>query len=249
MTELTVVALIAAFAGGLLSFLSPCVAPLVPGYLALISGTASSGQSGEQARSDANPLFLTSLTFVAGFSLVFVALGASASVFGNLFFAEYRQELARIAGIVMIAMGIVLLWGMRLPFLMAERRFHIQPRNFTYSETLLLGMAFGFGWTPCFGPILASILTLSSTTEGVRDGTVLLVAYSLGLGLPFLAVGLGLSHARRALAMLQRHMGAVVTVSGTVLIVVGLLFATGDVFRIALQTQRIVNSFTGLNIG
>lgn len=245
MTEASTVGLLGAFAGGLLSFFSPCVAPLVPGYLAMISGSMTDANTTRSRWS----LFTTSAVFVAGFSLVFVALGASASAFGNLIFAEYRREMAQIAGFIMIAMGLVLLWGFRLPFLMSERKLHFTPRRFTHSETLLIGMAFGFGWTPCFGPILASIIALSSTVDGVREGTVLLAAYSLGLGVPFLLAGLGLGHFQRVLSFFTRHMGAVVASSATVMILVGVLFATGQVFRIALQTQRWVDQFTGLNVG
>ncbi len=245
MTDAATVGLLGAFGGGVLSFISPCVAPLVPGYLAMISGSIS----GEDQRQRRWSMMATSAVFVAGFSLVFVALGASASAFGNLIFADYRREMAQIAGGIMIVMGLVLLWGFRIPFLMAERKFHFTPRRFTYSETLLIGMAFGFGWTPCFGPILASILALTSTVDGVREGTVLLAAYSLGLGLPFLLVGLGLGSFQRALRFLTNHMGAVVASSATVMIFVGVLFATGQVFRIAIETQRWMNQFTGLNVG
>jgi cytochrome c-type biogenesis protein len=216
----------------------------VPGYLAMISGSVSSSKDNNRWS-----MFTTSAVFVAGFSLVFVALGASASAFGNLLFADYRREMAQIAGGVMILMGLVLLWGFRVPFLMAERKFHFTPRKFTHAETLLIGMAFGLGWTPCFGPILASILTLSSTVDGVREGTVLLAAYSLGLGVPFLLAGLGLGYFQRALRFLTKHMGVVVASSATIMILVGVLFATGEVFRIAVETQRWVNQLTGLNLG
>ena len=245
MTDASTVGLLGAFGGGVLSFLSPCVAPLVPGYLAMISGSVS-GSSEEQSRWN---LLATSAVFVAGFSLVFIALGASASAFGNLLLGDYRREMAQVAGILMILMGLVLLWGFRLPFLMTERKLHFTPRQFTRSETLLIGMAFGFGWTPCFGPILASILALSSTVEGVREGTVLLAAYSLGLGLPFLLVGLGLGHFQRVLRFFTRNMGTVVASSAAVMIFVGVLFATGQVFRIALESQRWMNQITGLNVG
>ena len=245
MTDASTVGLFGAFGGGLLSFFSPCVAPLVPGYLAMISGS----MSGASEQRDRWSLFKTSAVFVAGFSLVFIALGASASAFGNLIFADYRREMAQIAGIIMIVMGLILLWGFRIPFLMADRRVHFTPRRFTYSETLMIGMAFGFGWTPCFGPILASIIALSSTVDGVREGTMLLAVYSLGLGVPFLLAGLGLGHFQRVLGFFTRHMGAVVASSATVMILVGVLFATGQVFRIALQTQRWVDQFTGLNVG
>lgn len=236
MADASTVGLLGAFGGGVISFLSPCVAPLVPGYLAMISGSVG-GRPGENRWA----LFTTSAIFVAGFSLVFVALGASASAFGNLILSDYRREMAQVAGVLMILMGLVLLWGFRLPFLMKERKFHFTPRRFTHSETLLIGMAFGFGWTPCFGPILASILALTSTVEGVREGTILLAAYSLGLGLPFLLVGLGLGYFQRVLRILTRHMGAVVAGSAAVMIMVGVLFATGQVFRIAVETQRWVS--------
>ncbi|HLT18177.1 MAG TPA: cytochrome c biogenesis protein CcdA [Thermomicrobiales bacterium] len=236
MADASTVGLLGAFGGGVVSFLSPCVAPLVPGYLAMISGSV--GGKENQSRWG---LFTSSVVFVAGFSLVFVALGASASAFGNLILADYRREMAQVAGVLMIVMGLVLLWGFRLPFLMAERKIHYTPRRFTHSETLLIGMAFGFGWTPCFGPILASILALTSTVEGVRQGTILLAAYSLGLGLPFLLVGLGLGYFQRVLRFFTRHMGAVVASSAAVMIMVGVLFATGQVFRIAVETQRWVN--------
>lgn len=238
MTDASTLSLLTAFGGGLASFLSPCVAPLVPGYLALISGAAGASPSspGERYR-----VFTTSALFVAGFSLVFVALGASVSAFGDLFFADYRQDVARVSGALMILMGVVLLWGFRFPFLMAERKLHYEPRSFTNSETLLLGMAFGFGWTPCFGPILASILAYTSTVEGVRQGTALLIAYSLGLGLPFLVAGLSMSRFRRLLSFFTRHMRVVVTFSGITLIAVGTLFVTGEVFRIAIVSQRFLD--------
>ena len=245
MTDASTVGLLGAFGGGVLSFLSPCVAPLVPGYLAMISGSVSGSSKGQNRWN----LLATSAVFVAGFSLVFIALGASASAFGNLLLGDYRREMAQVAGILMIVMGLVLLWGFRLPFLMTERKLHFTPRRFTRSETLLIGMAFGFGWTPCFGPILASILALSSTVEGVREGTVLLAAYSLGLGLPFLLVGLGLGHFQRVLRFFTRNMGTVVASSAAVMIFVGVLFATGQVFRIALESQRWMNQITGLNVG
>jgi cytochrome c-type biogenesis protein len=234
---LPTVGLLAAFGAGLLSFLSPCVAPLLPGYLTLVSGTTDG--------SDRMRLFRTSLIFVAGFSLVFISLGASASVFGDLLTA-WRQPLARISGIVMIVMGLVILWGARAPWLMRERRFHPTPRSFTSSETLLLGMAFGFGWTPCFGPILASILIYTSTAETVGEGTLLLAAYSVGLGLPFLLVGFGLGHFQRFVRAVGRHAGAVVSFSGATLILIGALFASGQMFRIAIAGQRLADGMPGV---
>lgn len=240
MIEASAVGVLAAFGAGVVSFLSPCVAPLLPGYLTLISGSAGAlvpaGGPAVSAPSRLR-LFWPSLIFVAGFTLVFVSLGAAASVFGDAL-RVHRNDLARIAGLVMVLMGVVVLWGARAPFLMRERRFHLKPRAFTASEVLLLGMAFGFGWTPCFGPILASILVYTSTAETVREGTLLLFAYSLGLGLPFLLAGLGLGQLRGVIRAVGRHAGFVVAFSGLALIIIGTLFLTGQMFRLAIAGQR-----------
>lgn len=229
------IGLLAAFGAGIASFLSPCVAPLLPGYLTMLSGSSGGvAQEGNRLR-----LFWPSLLFVLGFSLVFITLGASASVFGDVL-ASYRQPLTRLSGLVMILMGIVIIWGARLPFMMRERRFHLSRQTFTSSETLLLGMAFGFGWTPCFGPILASILVYTSTADTVREGTMLLTAYSFGLGVPFLAAGLGLGQFQQAVRAMTRHGGAIVAVSGGALIAIGALFLTGQMFRLAIAGQRLL---------
>lgn len=229
------IGLLAAFGAGFVSFLSPCVAPLLPGYLTMISGSSGVVNSaGNRLR-----LFWPSLLFVLGFSLVFVTLGASVSVFGDVL-ASYRQPLMRFSGVVMILMGIVIIWGSRLPFMMRERRFHLSRQTFTPAETLLMGMAFGFGWTPCFGPILASILVYTSTTDTVREGTMLLLAYSFGLGVPFLAAGLGLGQFQRGIRALSRHGGAIVAVSGGAMIAIGVLFVTGQMFRIAIASQKLL---------
>jgi len=229
------IGLLAAFGAGLASFLSPCVAPLLPGYLTMLSGSAS----GNNAASDRMRLFWPSLLFVLGFSLVFVTLGASASVFGDVL-DEHRQVMMRVSGLVMILMGIVIIWGSRLPFMMRERRFHPTRQSFTPAETLLMGMAFGFGWTPCFGPILASILVYTSTAETVREGTLLLTAYSFGLGVPFLVAGLGLGQFQRGVRAISRHGGAIVAVSGGALILIGALFVSGQMVRLAAAGQRML---------
>jgi cytochrome c-type biogenesis protein len=238
------VGLLTAFLAGLASFLSPCVAPLLPGYLTLISGSASTptltaGPTQAMAAPARLRLFWPSALFVAGFSLVFVSLGASASLFGDAL-QVHRRGLGQLAGLVMIVMGLVVLWGARAPFLLRERRFHMTPRSFTSSEVLLLGMAFGFGWTPCFGPILASILVYTSTADTVRHGTLLLAVYSLGLGVPFLLAGLGLGQLQTVIRAVSRHGNVVVGVSGAALIVLGVLFLSGQMFQLAIVGQRVL---------
>jgi cytochrome c-type biogenesis protein len=237
------VGLIAAFGAGLASILSPCVAPLFPGYLTLISGSASGATTGA-TRQNRLYLFWPSLMFVFGFSLVFITLGASASVFGDAL-SGYKQTLTRVSGVVMIVMGLVILFGWRIPFMMRERRFHME-RAFSPYEVLLVGMAFGFGWTPCFGPILASILVYTSTVDTVQYGTLLLTAYSLGLGLPFLMVGLGLGQTQRVIRWIGQHGNLVGTLSGATLVIFGVLFVTGQMFRLAIAGQRLMSGMPGI---
>lgn len=243
MSSVPTVGLFTAFVAGLLSFLSPCVAPLLPGYFTMISGSATTSTVSTQ-RMDRMRTFWPSLLFVAGFALVFISLGAAASAFGNVL-DEFRRPLGRIAGLVMIVMGAVVLWGARMPLLMRERRFHVTPRSFTPSEILLLGMAFGFGWTPCFGPILASILVYTSTSDTVREGTLLLTAYSFGLGVPFLAAGLSLGRTQRVVRWISHHAGAVVVFSGMTMIIIGTLFLTGQMFRFAILGQKLMGRLPG----
>ena len=228
--------LAAAFVAGLASFLSPCVAPLVPGYLSLISGSsfADPGLTPSVRRTTQ-----ASLVFVAGFSLVFITLGVTASSVGGAF-DLHRQAIDRVAGLFMVVMGLFVAGALQLPWLYRERRFHPTiNRSLTSSETLLLGMAFGFGWTPCIGPLLASILVYTSAAATVGRGTVLLLAYSLGLGLPFLAVGLGIGRATVALRWITRHYRAISLVSGATLILFGVLLLTGRVFFVSLNAQRL----------
>ncbi|MCO5178222.1 MAG: cytochrome c biogenesis protein CcdA [Thermomicrobiales bacterium] len=238
------IGLLTAFGAGFISFLSPCVAPLLPGYLSLITSSAA-GSHATTLPPRVRALW-PSLVFVFGFSLVFIALGASASVFGDML-DQYRQPLTRISGLFMIVMGLVILWGFRVPFLMRERRVQFEPRSFSPSEVLLLGMAFGFGWTPCFGPILASILVYTSTADTVRYGTLLLTVYSLGLGIPFLLVGAGVGRIRGVINWGTRNAGLVAAVSGVTMIAIGVLFVSGQMFRLAIYGQRVMSGFPGLS--
>lgn len=232
-----------AFLAGLISFLSPCIAPLVPGYLALLSGATVDGQQAT-ARGINWRLMQTSFSFVAGFTLMFVALGASAVTIGGLLEA-HRTSMVRLSGAFMIIMGLVMLGLFRLPWLLRERRWHREPRRFTPSESLLLGTAFGFGWTPCLGPVLAVILAYTSTVETVQLGTALLASYSLGLGLPFLLIGAGIGWIDGFARWLRRWSGLMNAASGLVLIAIGVLFATDRFFFISIAVQRFYYTLVG----
>lgn len=226
-----------AFGAGVVSFLSPCVAPLVPGYLSYVSGVSL--QELNRPRPDqTRRLLLSCLLFVVGFSLVFVLLGASASLLGGLI-EEYRRPLNRVAGGVMVLMGLFVMGIRRMPMLYQERRFHLTGGSLGQGGSILLGMAFGFGWTPCVGPILASILFYAGAVETAGQGALLLLAYSLGMGVPFVLAGLAFSRAMGALGWVKRHHRAINAVSGGLLVAVGVLFLTDRFFYFSILAQRL----------
>jgi cytochrome c-type biogenesis protein len=226
-----------AFGAGLVLFFSPCVAPLVPGYVSFISEI--SVQDLAAGRPDHTRRVLGStLLFVVGFSLIFVLLGASASLFGGLI-DEYRRPLGRIAGGVMILMGLVVIGLFRAPLFYRERRLHLSGSSFRGAGTVLLGMAFGFGWTPCIGPILASILFYAGATATVGRGALLLLVYSLGLGVPFILTGLRFTRMLAIFGWVRRHYGAINLASGSLLVAVGVLFVTERFFWLSIAAQRL----------
>ena len=186
MNELSAIALLTAFAAGVVSFLSPCVLPLVPGYVSYMAGySLRDVQNPADVRAKAAAL-TASLFFVLGFSTIFVALGASATALGQ-FLLKYRYEANIVGGAIVIVFGLLTTGLVRISWF--QRDFHLQPhvRSGQLLAPYLLGLAFGFGWTPCIGPVLGAILTVSAVSISISDGIALLSAYSLGLGLPFLA--------------------------------------------------------------
>lgn len=227
----------AAFAAGLLSFFSPCVVPLVPGYVSFMSGVSVQELADHRPKQRQHVLGST-LLFVAGFSLVFVLLGASAALFGGLF-DEYRRPLGRIAGGVMILMGLVMVGLIRAPALYRELRFHPSDRPLSWAGPALLGMAFALGWTPCIGPVLASILIYAGAAETVGRGAVLLLLYSLGLGVPFILTGLSFSRMFGVLSWVRQHYRAINVASGALLVAVGALFVTERFFWLSIAAQRL----------
>ena len=217
-------AMAVALLGGVISFLSPCVLPLVPAYLAFMSGVSlSEMQAGGRARLRA---FVTALFFVMGLSTVFLILGFTASWLG-MFFLQNQVLLARISGVVVIVFGLHFLHVFRIPFLDREARIDTGDAGGSAFGAYLLGLAFAFGWTPCIGPQLGAILSLAATEASVARGTLLLGVYALGLGLPFLLAAVFLSRAMGLMNRMKRHMALIEKVMGLLLVAVGLMLLTG----------------------
>ena len=186
MTEISAIAVLTAFGGGVISFLSPCVLPLVPGYMSYVAGDTLAHADHADDRARRLAVFGMSLCFVAGFSTVFIALGAGATALGQLLL-RYRYEANIVGGIIVIIFGLFMVGMLKLPWLQRELRIHAHIKGARPLGAYLIGLAFAFGWTPCIGPVLAVILTVSAVAATVSGGIALLGAYSLGLGIPFLA--------------------------------------------------------------
>ena len=237
------VTLLAAFAAGFLSFVSPCVLPLIPGYISFVSGV-----SVDEMRADVAPtasrlqVFLTSLAFVIGFSLVFVTLGASATAIGKFLFARLPL-FSKIAGAILIVFGLHTMGVFRLAFLDTEKRVHAQRKPAGPLGALLVGVAFAFGWTPCIGPILGGILAIAGSKNSVAEGVVLLGVYSLGLGIPFLLTSLAINQFFGAAKRIRRYYHAIELASGALLIVIGVLILSGQLTIITRALQPYLPSF------
>jgi len=218
-----------AFVAGIVSFLSPCVLPLVPPYLCFLGGTtfeelASEGEA--STKGVGRRVVLSSLTFVLGFSTVFIALGATASWLGE-FVAEYLQILSRIAGVVIIVLGLHFLGIFRINALFREVRFHVASQPASLAGAYVIGLAFAFGWTPCVGPVLATILFMAGSEASVGHGATLLAAYALGIGLPFVVAALAVGPFLGFMQRFRRHLGLVEKAMGGMLVLTGVLFVTG----------------------
>lgn len=229
MAEIAGIGILSAFLAGVVSFLSPCVLPLVPGYVSYVAGRSLDELTQNQAAHDRLVVLGLSSAFVVGFSTVFVALGASASALGRLFMS-YRYEAGYVAGAVIVVFGLHMMGLLRLGWMNRELRFAPSIPGGRPFGAFVLGSAFGFGWTPCIGPILGAILTISATSMGVTQGAVLLSIYSAGLAVPFLVVaaftGRFVAHAKRF-----RRIGRPLQMAaGGILVAVGVLMVTGHLF-------------------
>ena len=231
------VPLLAAFAAGLLSFLSPCVLPLIPSYVSFLTGMTV-----EEMQVRRGTTLLHALWFVGGFSLIFIALGASASALGVALLAS-QHWIARVSGVLLILFGLYLVGMVRPAFLMRERRVHLARKPLGYVGSSVAGVAFGAAWTPCIGPILGGILTLAATRASIAQGTALLGVYALGLAVPFLITAFALD---RFLVWFQRfrpYIRWVELVAGILLIILGLLLITDRFTLLATWLQGLTPEF------
>lgn len=226
-----------AFSAGLLSFLSPCVLPLIPSYVTFVTGLSL-----EDVQHSRRTALVHSLLFIAGFTLIFLALGAGATALGAMML-RYREWITRVGGVLVILFGLYMLGVFNPAFMARERRLHLADKPFGYLGTVLVGIAFGAGWTPCLGPILAGILTYTAAEASLDRGLLLLGTYSMGLAVPFLASSLAINHFLALFTRFRRHMLWVTRISGLLLVLVGILLVTNYFTMLAGTLQRFTPSW------
>jgi cytochrome c-type biogenesis protein len=225
------VSILIAFSAGILSFISPCVLPLVPSYITYITGASFTELTDQEAKTRLKWTTAShSCLFIIGFSFVFVLMGASASYLGQLL-SRYQYWIMKVGGVLIIIMGIRFSGIIRIPFLDADRRLELKRKPLGYAGSFLAGVVFAAGWTPCIGPILSTILIYASTSESLLTGILLLAVYSLGLGIPFFICSLAFNMFLSAFKTIRVYMRAITMVSGFFLIALGILFLT-DSFRL-----------------
>lgn len=236
----TTISYLVAALGGLLSFLSPCVLPLLPSYVSFITGLSFEDlEAAPDRRTVRRTTLVHSLLFIMGFSLIFILLGTSASALGQVLLSNQRV-LELIGGGLIIVFGVYITGIVPLPFLEQERRLHLRDKPLGYMGTVLVGVAFGAGWTPCIGPILGSILVLAGTSGQVWHGVSLLAVYSAGLGVPFLLSAVAFNSFLAAFERFRRYLRYIRLGSGILLILVGVLIFTGQFAILAAWLNRIL---------
>ena len=228
--------LITALIAGVLSFASPCILPIVPGYLSFITGMGLDQLTQKESRSRVlQTAFLNSITFVIGFSLIFVLLGASATAVGK-FLHEYMGIFSKIAGVVLILFGLHMIGVIKIPFLLYEKRIHQEGKTGGLVRSFTAGLLFAFGWTPCIGPILAGILTIAAAAETAQQGMALLAVYSLGLGIPFILSAVFLNAFFNVFSKVKAHLHKVEIAGGVILVALGVLVFTN---KLGLISQEL----------
>ena len=219
-------------AAGLISFLSPCVLPLVPAYLGFLGGATLDQMTGDGDERVAPVIYrrimIASVFFVLGFTTVFVGLGAGASAFGQLI-QTYKGELALVAGVVITIFGLHFLGVLNIPLLYREARYHSNSRPASYLGAYVIGLAFAFGWTPCVGPVLAAVLAMAANETSMYTGMSMLLVYSLGLGVPFILAAVAIRPFLGFMVKFRKHLGSVEKLMGILLVITGILFMTGSI--------------------
>ncbi|GJL53486.1 MAG: cytochrome C biogenesis protein CcdA [Nitrospirales bacterium] len=233
------VSLLAAFTAGFLSFISPCVLPLVPSYLSYITGLSVEELSNVRERERfRKSIMINSLLFIAGFSSVFIAFGASASFIGQLLY-QYQDLIRKVGGVLIAVFGLYLMGVLKMRFFMTERKLlHFEKRPLGYIGSFLVGTAFAAGWTPCVGPVLGGILAYASTTESMQDGIVLLTSYSVGLGLPFFLTAFGVDSFLTHFKNFRHYLGGVSIVSGALMVAIGVMLYANSVTMVTSFLER-----------
>ena len=230
-----------AFSAGLLSFVSPCVLPLVPSYITYITGVSFKELTDAEARSKLRwATIFHSLFFIMGFSLIFILMGASASYLGQLL-AQYQYWIMKAGGVLIILLGIHFTGIINIPFLQMEKRFEMRKKPLGYLGSFLVGVAFAAGWTPCIGPILSTILIYASTTKSFTTGVLLLTYYSIGLGIPFFLSSLAFNSFLSAFDKIKGYMRVITIISGLFLIAIGILFLTDTFSEINSYLNALTN--------
>ena len=235
--ETPTLGVVVAFTAGLLSFLSPCVLPLIPSYVTFITGLSL-----DDVQNARRAALVHGLLFVLGFTLIFLAMGATATLLGQALL-RHRDWISRIGGIVIIIFGLYLLGVLNSGFLSRERRFHVADKPVGYFGTVVVGVAFGAGWTPCLGPILGSILVYTSSQADLAKGMWLLLAYSLGLAVPFLLSAVAIERFSAFFQRMRRQMVWVSRISGAVLIGIGILLVTNYFTVLAAWLTKLTPEF------
>jgi cytochrome c-type biogenesis protein len=237
------VGLLAAFIAGIISFLSPCVLPLVPAYISFITGISLEDLRKEDTgKKQVIKAFLSSVFFVLGFTVVFVALGASATWLGKALLTKLPL-FTKVAGVLIIIFGLHLIGVFKIAFLYKTKKFEGPAKAVSFLGAFVLGLSFAFGWTPCIGPILAGILTIASTEETVWKGIFLLTLYSLGLGIPFLITSLAINQFFKLFMKIKRYFHAIEILSGILLVLIGILIMTN---KFSLITSKVMEWFPSL---